>query len=113
MYQVQKLTTDALQKQVLIFNGIGEISLTIYFRPMQLGWFINELTFNDFTLKGLRICVSPNMLHQFRNQIPFGLACFSVGNREPSLVGDFATGAAQLYVLSTDEVAEYTRFLSA
>lgn len=113
MFKIEKITTAALQTQLLILNGVGDITITIYFRPMQIGWFIEELTYNDFTIKGMRICVSPNLLYQFRNQIPFGLSCLSVGNREPSLVSDFADGSAQLFILSAAEVAEYTRFLSA
>lgn len=78
---------------------------------MQYGWFITELLYPDFTLRGLRITNSPNMLYQWRNLIPFGLACFSAGNREPSLQDDFVSGASKLYILSEEEVAEYTEYL--
>lgn len=87
------------------------IGLTIYFRPIQYGWYINELTYNDFTLRGIRICNSPNMLYQWKNKLPFGMACFSTGNREPQLQDDFLTGASKLYILTEAEVAEYTEYL--
>lgn len=87
--------------------------MTIYFRPMQLGWFINSITYQTkFILRGMRITNSPNMLNQFRNKIPFGLGCFSAGNREPSQQKDFSSGASQLYILSAAEVAAYAEYLT-
>lgn len=112
MFQVQNLTNDTRQKQTLVLPDGSQIQLSIYFIPMQLGWFITSLVYKDFVLNGLRISNSPNMLYQFRNQIPFGLACFSSDNREPALQDDFATQASQLFVLSEDEVNQYTEFLS-
>lgn len=111
MYLIQRVTSNPLQKQALVLQDGSTLTLTMYFRPMQLGWFINQLTHGDFQLQGLRITNSPNMLNQWRNMLPFGLACFSTGNREPSLQQDFASGASKLYILDAAEVAEYTEFL--
>lgn len=112
MYLVQQITDDALQKQTLILPDGTSLALTIYFRPAQIGWFIQILTYQAFILQGTRITVSPNMLHQYRNQIPFGLACYSTDNREPTQQEDFSSGAAKLYILSADEVARYTELLT-
>lgn len=111
MYPVQQITDYPLQKQNLLLADGTAIDLEIYFRSLQAGWFINSLTYGDFVLQGLRITNSPNMLHQFKNQIPFGLACFSTANREPSLSEDFSSGASKLYVLTSAEVTEYTEYL--
>lgn len=109
---IQQITSAPFQQQVLILPDGTSMSMTLYFMPMQQGWFITNLTYKDFVINGLRITVSPNMLNQFRNQIPFGLACFSVDNREPSLQQDFSSGNASLYILTSDEVSEYARLLS-
>lgn len=108
MFLIQRVTSNPLQKQNLVLEDGTQLSLTIYFRPLQKGWFINELVYQDFILRGLRICNSPNMLYQFQNQIPFGLGCFSVENREPSLQDDFLSSASKLYILNEAEVEEYT-----
>ncbi len=80
---------------------------------MQLTWFIDNISYgNDFAVKGIRICVSPNILFQWQNLIPFGLACFSRGSREPTQLEDFESGAASLYVLSAAEVIEYQEILN-
>lgn len=111
MYLIQQVTADALQQQTLILPDGSGILLQLYFRPMQYGWFVNELTWGTFTIKGLRITNSPNMLHQFKNQIPFGLGCFSAANREPTLQEDFLSGASKLYLLTEDEIEEFAEAL--
>lgn len=111
MLQIQQITANPLQRQSLILPDGSTVDLTLYFRPMQFGWFAEEIVRGSFTLQGLRITNSPNMLHQWRNVIPFGLACFSAASREPSQVQDFSSGASQLYLLTAAETAEYARFL--
>ncbi len=112
MYLIQQITDNPYQQQTLVLPSDGSsILMTLYFRPLQQGWFIDELTRDSFTVKGLRITNSPNMLNQWKNLIPFGLACFSDGMREPSLLEDFSSGASKLYILSEEEVVEYTDFL--
>lgn len=112
MFIVQQITSDPLQRQTLILPDGTSLTLTMYFRPMQTGWFINEITYGSFSLTGLRITVSPNMLRQFKNQIPFGLACYgNKTNREPTQQQDFSSGAFSLYLLSKQEVQQYEDFL--
>lgn len=112
MFLIQQITDNPLQQQTLILpsNGVP-ILLELYFRPLQQGWFINQITYQDFIVRGMRVVNSPNMLYQFKNLIPFGLGCFSDGNREPSLQEDFSSGASKLYILSEEEVEEYTDYL--
>jgi hypothetical protein len=113
MLLIQQVTTAPLQKQVLVLQDGTTISLELYYRPQQNGWFVNELVYGDFTLRGLRISNSPNMLNQWRNLLPFGFACFSAANREPTQQEDFSSGASKLYILTEAEVAAYAEFLSA
>lgn len=112
MYTIQQITTDPLQTQSLVLPDGTSIQFTIVYKPLQYSWFIQDLVYGDFEIQGARICVSPNMLYQYKNQIPFGLACFSANNREPTLQDDFSSGNAQLYILTPEEVAEYASFLS-
>lgn len=52
------------------------------------------------------------MLNQFRNQIPFGLGCFTTLLREPTQQQDFSSGSFNLYILSQTEVTEYANLLT-
>ncbi len=112
MFQIQNLTSDSRQKQTLVLPDGSQIQISLYFVPMQLGWFITNLTYGEFVLEGLRVCNSPNMLYQFRNQLPFGIACLSSSGREPTLQQDFLSGATKLYVLDETEVEAYAEYLS-
>lgn len=112
MFLIQNITNDSAQTQNLILEDGSFFTITIYFVPMQYGWFISSLTYGDFTLNGLRICNSPNLLHQFKNILPFGIACVSPSEREPSQQQDFVAGASNLYVLTSDEVQDYEDYLS-
>ena len=112
MYIIQQITNDPKQSQILILPDGSLLTLQIYFSQMQQGWFITNLTYGTFTINGLRITNIPNMLNQFRNQIPFGLACFTTASREPSLQEDFSSGNSILYILDQTEVAQYASILS-
>lgn len=111
MLLIRQITKDPLQQQSVVLPDGTSVTLQFYYRPLQLGWFLNSITYGEFVLKGLRITNSPNMLHQWRNQIPFGLACYTDGLREPTQQEDFFSGAAKLYLLTEEEVEEYTEFL--
>lgn len=112
MYQIQNLTNNSRQKQNLVLPDGSIIQIEIYFIPMQLGWFITSLVYKNFTLNGLRITNSPDILYQFKNKLPFGLACLSPSGREPTQQDDFATGASLLYILTKAEVEQFAGFLS-
>lgn len=113
MYLINNLTQNPLQSQNLTLPDSTIVSIQIYFIPMQNGWFITNLTYGSFVINGMRISNNPNMLLQYQNQIPFGLACYSTANREPSLQEDFSSGASQLYILDQAECEEYYAFLQA
>jgi len=126
MYQVLQISDATLQDFNLVLLDGSTVQMEIYYRPLQYGWFINSLVYasstanygapsnynGPFTISGIRITTSPNILYQFKNQIPFGLACFTQNNREPTQQGDFLSGASKLYILTSEEVAAYSEALS-
>lgn len=112
MYLIQRVTANPLQAQTLILEDGSAVYFELYFRPLQQGWFFNTIIHRDFVLNGVRVVNSPNILHQFKNQIPFGIGCFSIANREPSLQQDFLSGASKLYILTESEVEAYSEFLA-
>lgn len=111
MNLIQNVTSDALQQQSIILPNGSTLTFTLYFRPIQQGWFFNNITNGTFVVNGLRVTNNPNMLNQWRNLIIFGLACFSTTTREPSQQQDFSSGASNLYLLTQADVAAYTEYL--
>lgn len=113
MNLITQVSSNALQQQTMILEDGTSFTYTLYFVPMQSGWFFTEITYGaNFTLRGLRVSNSVNMLNQWRNVIPFGIGCISTANREPSLQQDFSSGASKLYILTHDECLEYAEILS-
>lgn len=112
MNRIQQISQDPLQKQSIPLDDGSLVEMTLYYMPLQSGWFIRDLVYGDFVTHNIRVTNSPNILHQFRNQLPFGLACFTKGEREPTQQQDFSSQTANLFLLSAEEVADYTRFLS-
>lgn len=112
MNKINQVTNDTRQRQTVPLDDGSTFEIAIYFMPMQYGWFIEELIYGDFKITCMRIVNSPNILHQFKNQLPFGLACISNEDREPALQDDFSSGASSLFVLSSTEVKEYEDYLS-
>lgn len=112
MNLIPRLTAAPLQRQTLLLPGGSSVFLEIYFRPSQSGWYVNRLTWKLFVVGTLRITNNVNILRPWKNILPFGLACFTADNREPTQAQDFSSGAAQLYLLTPAEVAQYETYLS-
>ncbi len=111
MAPIQTITSSPSQSMTIVLPDGSSFAMTITFVPLQSGWFITSLTYKSFTLQGFRISNSPNMLQQYRNQIPFGLACYSTADREPSLQYDFSSGNSVIYLMSAAEVTQYEDYL--
>lgn len=111
MLKINQVTSDSLQKQTLILPDGTPLIFTLYYQPQQLGWYIKELTYGTLTVRSMRVCNNFNMLHKFKNKIPFGMACISEANREPMFIDDFSSGKSILYILTAAEVQQYTEFL--
>ncbi len=104
MLLIQGLTNDAKQKMNLILPSNGKkVEVHLEFKPQQVGWFLS-FTYETFSCSGLRICSSPNVLRQYKNLIPFGLACFVEADQEPMFQTDWSSARANLYLLTTEEV---------
>jgi hypothetical protein len=113
MLQIQQITTDASQTQTLILQDGTQMQLSLAYYQQQYGWFMN-LTYGSFTLNGVRLTVNPNILRQWKNILPFGLACFATTSpREPTQIADFAAGLFRLFVLTGPEVEQYEAFLTS
>lgn len=112
MKQILGITSDAKQIRTFVLDDGSSFNFTMYYSPTQQGWFISELVYGTFILCSIRITNQPNFLYQFKNRIPFGLACAVDGGREATLQEDFSSDAAKLYVLSRAEVNAYAEFLS-
>jgi hypothetical protein len=112
MIQIENWTSDPLQQQGVTLSDGTVLTLLIYYRPNQLGWFIQSLTWQNFTVTGLRITNNINLLLQWKNLLNFGLACTTVDGREPALIQDFSSGASTLWILEAADVLSLDTILA-
>lgn len=111
MNLVQSINSAPLQQQTIVLDDGTTFAFSIQFVPEQYAWFISSLIYGTFVLNGVKVVNSPNFLFQYMNLIPFGMACFSTANREPSLQEDFSSGASKLYILSKDECEAFRSYI--
>ena len=104
MFLINSLTNDPLQQ----FNLTGipgiQMQVTLRFMPRIQTW-VMDIIFGTFIARGIPVVCSPNILRQWRDIIPFGLACTDIYFIDPYTINDFASGAASLYLLDSIDVA--------
>lgn len=112
MRQIQSITNDPAQAFTLSLPSGEQIQLELWYVPMQIGWFFS-LSYRAFSVSCMRVTRNQNMLYQFSDLLPFGLACFTNDGREPLLLEDFAARNASLYVLDPADMAALEAFYGA
>lgn len=100
---VNGITSQPKQQLSLVLADGSTVTALIEYRPQQIGWFGN-FTWGDWVSNGIRLTSSPNLLRQYRQVIPFGLAIIMANNVDPLNVTDFADGSAVVYLLNEDDV---------
>jgi hypothetical protein len=83
-------------------NGGGPISFTLRFHTRTQSWYM-DMTFGTFILNGFRLAYGSNVLRQYENSIPFGLAVFIADALDPFLINDPSSGRMSLFLLTTAE----------
>lgn len=111
MFVVTSISADAKQRQTLSLEDGTRFQIQMEYKPLQMGWFFKSISYEDFEVTNIRICTSPNLLHQYKNQIPFGIAIVSTGNFEPTQQLDFLEKRSIMYILTKEECDQYTEFL--
>jgi hypothetical protein len=101
---VQRISNASKQQLTLIAADGTLISFYLYYAPTQQAWFC-DINDGSFVVDGLQIMVSPNMLHQWKNILTYGIMVYSSDGYEAQNIDDFQQGRIQLYLLSADEVA--------
>ena len=100
---IDKLTDNAKQNLILIGENGEIIPFYIEYLSTQLGWMFN-IAYADYRLNGALLQNSANCLRNYKNFLPFGLACISSTGAEPQNIDDFTSGRIKLYLLNSFDV---------
>lgn len=104
------ITEQPNQQIDLRLEGGGRAKLTLNYRVQQTGWFLDVVWLrtggDPVSVLGLRVVTSPNLLRQYQNVFPFGLAVVTEGNAEPVTVRAFADQTSRFLLLDADGVGQ-------
>lgn len=98
MVLLQTLTNRPAQRVDVMLADGTIFSLTLYYRLSVQRWMF-DVAYKSFVSNGMSLCVHPNILRNWRQVIPFGLAILSSDGADPFNVEDFINGRISLYVL--------------
>ena len=98
------ITSQPIQSSFVTLEDGALVSIYMSYRPQQKGWFA-DISWSDWSVNGMRLCAAPNILRQWQNRIPFGLALLTSNNAEPLNQDAFASGFARLILLDSADVA--------
>lgn len=103
MLYINKITNAAQQQ--LILTGIPglQITMTLRFMPRVQRW-VMGVKWQDFEAEGIVLVGSLNLLRQFKNTLPFGIACLRADGLDPYQIDDFQNEVANLYLLDSTDV---------
>lgn len=106
MNLIDNLTGEPTQITTLDLGDGTFAVLTLAYRPSVQRWVIS-ITDGEFEVDGINLCVSPNALRQWKNQIEFGIMCISTDGLDPFFIDDFTSGRVSLYLLNAADVASF------
>ena len=105
-YKINGITDDPKQRfNVQIPNSDENLEVVLNYLPSQQAWYL-DLFYKDFSIYGYKVALSPNMLREFRNIIPFGISVSSMDNIYPMEITAFSSDRVNMYVLDKSDVKE-------
>ena len=103
MKLVSGITNQPKQQMTLVLDEGSSVFITLNYYPQQIGWFM-DVRWQTWVVLGLRVTTSPNILRQWKNVIPFGLAVSGKNEVEPLNPDDFVDGTISVYVLQGEDL---------
>lgn len=107
---INGITNQPTQVMAITLADGSRATLTLYFRPQQNGWFYDlewpgsQQLAVPFACQNRRLVTAGNVLRQFRDIIPFGLAVFTIDNADPITQACFIDGSTTVVLLDTDDI---------
>lgn len=101
---LDNITGFANQDLVVQLPNGETFNLHLVYEATTERW-IFDLAYQDFSVNGVGLCCFPNIIRQWKNILPFGLACVTDDQTDPFTVDDFTIGRARMYVLTAEEVS--------
>ena len=111
MKQISTLSSSPRQKLNFITESGKTIDMTFRYLATQSRWVLDFSYENGFSVNGLAVVCSPNMLDKYRNMIDFGINVMSVDWQDPWSITSFSDGLCAVSVLNDEEKNMAARYL--
>lgn len=105
MKQIDNLSSESDQLIQINLEDGSLVSFEFVYKPAIQRWVFN-VAFDTFEADNLNLCLHPNILREFRDKLPFGLACTSTDGADPAFIEDFSSARVAVYLLSAAEVLQ-------
>ncbi len=105
MIEITEITDDYKQSFFLESENKERFKLELFYTIAQESWYFN-FTYKDITINSQKLITDFDILKQYKNIIPFSLACINENAIDPAFLDSFIDGTTQLFILSRDEVDE-------
>lgn len=102
---ISNLTSFADQTSLLRLSDGSVVTMELIYQGASERWIMN-LSYGTHVINGIGVCCLPNIIRQWRNVLPFGIACVTNDQTDPFDISDFANGRALLYLLTQEDVTE-------
>lgn len=103
MKQLTEISTDPKQKFTVLTEDNQSFELLLEYSDQQQCWFYS-ITFGILSINGSRVVTGANILRNYKNVLPFGIAITTDDLSEPFLIDDFSTSRVRFFVLTEEEV---------
>jgi hypothetical protein len=107
MQQITSITNEPNQHFKLQIDQNSDVDIYLRWLDTQTAWFMDLVFGTTLSIYSKRVIISPNMLSQFSNQIPFGIMILSQYGQDPMTIDAFSTGNWQFYLMNAADVATY------
>ena len=104
-YEINGITSGPHQTfNIDVPETSEKLYLELRYFPTQMMWCLS-FQYKNIKENGIKLVLSPNILRNYRNIIPFGLSVYADGTIYPLSIDDFETGRVKLYILPEIYVA--------
>lgn len=100
---ISNLTNFADQTTQLQLTDGTIATMELIYQGAAQRWIAN-ISYGTFVSDGIGLCCYPNILRQWKQILPFGIACVTADQTDPFDINDFSTGRVSMYLLNSTDI---------
>lgn len=99
MIELTEITDFPKQRLIVVLENNETFELILEYSENTEAWYM-DVIYGELQIKGKKVTKHPNLLRQFRNNIPFGIGI----DEEPYFLKDFLEKRVTFNILNEEEV---------